>query len=91
MIRVAQKLLNDEAGFLFSAELILISTILTIGMIVGLSDLSHAVNHELDEAAWAFDSVNNSYRYDGMFDDSSHAYNDDRPNEFGHDISCRGW
>lgn len=91
MIRIARKLLNDEAGFLLSAELILVSTILTLGMIVGLSDLSHAVNQELDEAAWAFDSVNNSYRYAGTFDDNDHGNSDGHYDDFRHDISCRGW
>lgn len=91
MTTIALKLLKDEAGFLLSAELILISTIVTIGMIVGLADLSHAVNQELDEAAWAFDSVNSSYRYDGMFDDDGNGHHGGYHFDSGYDISCRGW
>lgn len=89
MMNLAMQLLNDEAGFLLSAELILISTVLTLGMVVGLSEVSHAINNELFDVANAFDSVNQSYRYDGMFGDHgdsnvSHYY------DHGYDISCRG-
>jgi len=36
-------LLNDEAGFVVSAELVLIATLLVIGLIVGLSEVQHSV------------------------------------------------
>jgi len=90
MLNLARKLLNDEAGFLMSAELILISTVLVLGMVVGLTEVSHAINNELFDVANAFDSVNQSYRYDGLFDDhggsnGSHYY------DHGYDISCRGY
>jgi len=42
-------LLNDEAGFIVSAELVLVATILVIGMIVGLSEVQHAVVQELGD------------------------------------------
>tara|TARA_R110002072_G_scaffold302710_2_gene487865 strand:- start:499927 stop:500199 length:273 start_codon:yes stop_codon:yes gene_type:complete len=90
MLILATKLLNDEAGFLLSAELILISTVLVLGMVVGLSEVSHAINNELFDVATAFDNVNQSYRYDGMFDDhgSSHG---SRYGDYSYDISCRGY
>ena len=90
MTNLFTKLLNDEAGFLLSAELILISTVLTLGMVVGLSEVSHAINSELFDVASAFDSVNQSYRYDGMFDDHGSTYGSSY-HDHGHDISCRGW
>ena len=89
MLNLATKLLNDEAGFLVSAELILISTVLVLGMVVGLTEVSHAINNELLDVANAFDSVNQSYRYDGLFGDygdSGGSYYYDH----GYDISCRG-
>ncbi len=51
MLNLARKLLNDEAGFLMSAELILISTVLVLGMVVGLTEVSHAINNELFDVA----------------------------------------
>ena len=90
MTTLALKLLNDEAGFILSGELILISTILSLGMMVGLSEVSHAVNNELFDVASAFDSANQSCRSDGMFDDHGNgsygSHNNDQ-----HDISGRGW
>ena len=62
MTSLFKKMLNDEAGFLLSAELMLISTVLVLGMVVGLSEVSHAINNELFDVANAFDSVNQSYR-----------------------------
>jgi hypothetical protein len=90
MLNLATKLLNDEAGFLLSAELILISTVLVLGMVVGLSSVSHAINNELFDVATAFDNVNQSYRYDGMFDDHGGSYGSHH-DDYGHDISCRGY
>ena len=33
-------LINDESGFIVSAELVLVSTIAVLGMIVGLSEVA---------------------------------------------------
>ncbi len=55
-------LLNDEAGFIVSAELVLISTIAVLGMIVGLSEVSLNVNNELEDVGSAFASVKQDFR-----------------------------
>lgn len=57
---------NDEAGFVVSAELILIATIAVLAMVVGLAEVSNAVNQELEDVASAFGSVNQSFRYQGL-------------------------
>ncbi len=59
-------LLRDEAGFIVSAELVLIATILVIGLIVGLSEVQHAVVQELNDIGDAIGSVNQSFRYTGF-------------------------
>jgi len=59
-------LLNDEAGFVVSAELVLIATLLVIGLIVGLSEVQHAVVAELNDVADAIGNVNQSYYYTGF-------------------------
>ena len=57
---------NDEAGFIVSAELVLISTIAVLAMVVGLSEVARAINQELDDVAAAFGSINQSFRYQGL-------------------------
>ena len=59
-------LLNDEAGFIVSAELILIATLLVIGLIVGLSEIQHAVVAELNDVGDAIGNLNQSYSYSGF-------------------------
>jgi Flp pilus assembly pilin Flp len=61
-----RKLWKDEFGFIVSAELVLVATILVLGMIVGLSEIQHAVVQELNDVADAFGSVNQSYGYSGF-------------------------
>ena len=61
-----QALLNDEAGFIISAELVLVATILVIGMIVGLSEVQHAVVTELNDVADAIGELNQCYYFSGF-------------------------
>lgn len=74
MSTLITRLWTDEAGFLISGELVLVSTIVTLGMVVGLSEVSVAINHELGDVAAAFGSVNQSYRYQGLFDDDKSSH-----------------
>ena len=60
------KLWNDEAGFIISAELVLVATLLVIGLIVGLSEVQHAVVSELNDVADAIGELNQSYSYSGF-------------------------
>ncbi|MBL4885899.1 MAG: hypothetical protein JKY95_15380 [Planctomycetaceae bacterium] len=61
-----KELFHDEAGFIVSAELVLIATLLVIGLIVGLSEVQHAVVQELNDVGDAIGSVNQSYMYTGF-------------------------
>ncbi len=56
-------LAHDEIGFIVSAELVLVSTIVVLGMIVGLAEISSSVNQELEDVASAFGSINQSFCY----------------------------
>ena len=60
------QLYDDECGFIVSAELVLVATIVVIGLIVGLSEIQHAVNSELNDVADAIGSVNQSYAFSGF-------------------------
>lgn len=53
MRRLLIKFLFGEGGFLISAELVLICTLLVVGCIAGMAALSEAVNTELNEIAKA--------------------------------------
>lgn len=60
------KLLNDDNGFVISAELVLVLTIAVLGMVVGLTAVRDSVTHELNDLAHAFGSVNQSYSVTGL-------------------------
>jgi type II secretory pathway pseudopilin PulG len=61
-----QKLWNDEAGAIVSAEIVLVATILVIGSIVGLKNVRDAVVTELSDVAQAIANVSQSYSYSGI-------------------------
>ena len=57
---------NDEAGFVVSAELVLIATVLVIGMLTGLATVREAVVQELGDVANAIGIINQSFSYSGI-------------------------
>ncbi|MCA8995483.1 MAG: hypothetical protein KDA80_00785 [Planctomycetaceae bacterium] len=60
MRQIFSSLLNDEAGFLISSELALVSTVGVLGMTVGLSQAAKNVNGELKDVGSAFRSLDQS-------------------------------
>ena len=66
MTNLLTRLWNDEAGFIVSAELILVATIVVLAMVVGLSEVAISINHELEDVGCAFGSINQSYQYLGI-------------------------
>ena len=67
-------LLNDEAGFIVSAELVLVATLLVIGLIVGLSEVQHAVVSELNDVADAIGELNQCYSFSGFHKNKSFGH-----------------
>ena len=59
------KLWNDEAGVIISAELVFVMTILVIGMVCGLAEIQCATVAELDDIAGAIGSLNQTYGFTG--------------------------
>jgi hypothetical protein len=57
---------NDEAGVILSAELVLVSTILVLGMIVGLVELQCSIVAELSDLSSAFGNLSQSYETSGF-------------------------
>ena len=63
-MKVTKKTRNN-AGFIVSLELLLISTILVIGLITGLAAVRDATVSELADTAEAINQIDQSYSYDG--------------------------
>lgn len=66
MKATAQKLWNDDAGFVVSVELVLIATIGVIGLITGLTAVRDGVVSELSDTAGSVQDLNQSYSYNGV-------------------------
>lgn len=62
----SKNLWNDDAGFVVSVELVLISTIAVIGLLAGLTSVRDAVVCELSDVAGAVQDLNQSYSYNGV-------------------------
>lgn len=72
MLPLFKKLLDDERGFVVTSELILISTIVCLAMVVGLTEVSHAVTGELIDVANSYNRLNQGRRYHKLgWDDNS--------------------
>lgn len=56
---------NDQHGFVVSAELVLVVTIGVLSMVVGLSEVSHSINEELEDVGSAFGKMSQRYSYTG--------------------------
>lgn len=84
---------NDEAGFIVSAELILVSTIAVLSLVVGLTEVANGINQELEDVGTAFGKINQSFAYRGLSGCKAiwagskfHDNNDECDGE--HDIVC---
>lgn len=66
MLNNLKNLMNDENGFVVSAELILISTIAVLGLLVGMAEVRQAVVEELEDVASAIGSLNQGYCMTGL-------------------------
>jgi hypothetical protein len=65
-MRTLNALYNDEAGFVISAELVLVMTIAVLAMIVGLSEVAVAVNTELNDISNAIGAISQDYAFTGF-------------------------
>ena len=61
-----RKLLNDEVGFVITAELVLVLTIAVLAMVVGLAAVRDAVTQEMNDISAAFGAVSQSYNVVGV-------------------------
>ena len=74
LVGTALSLWSCEDGVIISAELVLVMTIATLAMVVGLNSVSKAVNFELDDVANAFGAISQSFDFHGIaHPDPSHG------------------
>lgn len=66
MSAIWRSLLRDERGFVITAELVLISTVLILGLVAALSAVKVAIAGELGEVAGSIGSLNQSYYTNGF-------------------------
>lgn len=58
-----RKLFNDEAGFVISAELVLVLTIGVLGMVIGLASLRDSLTSELVDLSAAFGAFDQTFNF----------------------------
>ena len=61
-----QQLRDDDAGFVLSAELVMVGSVLVIGLVVGLASVQEAVIGEYQDVAGALRGLDQSYAFHGM-------------------------
>ncbi|MDA0591561.1 MAG: hypothetical protein O2820_12940 [Planctomycetota bacterium] len=76
-------LIRDEAGFLISAELVLIFTLMFCGVAVGMGVIRDSLVQELGDVAEAIGALNQSYSFNTL-----EAPGADTPS--GLHVSCSG-
>lgn len=59
------RLWNEQDGFIVSAELVLIATLLVIGLVAGLASVRDSVVTELADVAQAIANLNQSFSFGG--------------------------
>ena len=63
---MGRKLRNDDAGFIVSAELVLVMTIGVLAMVVGLTAVRDSVTHEMNDISHAIGAASQSYNVVGL-------------------------
>ena len=66
MFTLSRALWQDEAGFIVSAELVMVGTVLIVGLIAGMACIQDAVIGEYTEVAGALRGLDQSYSASGM-------------------------
>ena len=66
-----RKLFNDEAGFVVSAELILVLTIGVLAMVVGVAAVRDSVSAELNDISHSIGAFDQSYTYRTVYQNNA--------------------
>ncbi len=82
-MKLMGKLFRDDAGFIISAELVLVMTIGVLAMVVGLTAVRDAVTHELNDISHAIGAVSQTYNVVGLEKAAGKCANHAAINGFG--------
>ena len=63
LIRIGGNFWRDQSGFVFSIEMLLLSTLVVIGLIVGHTTIRDVLNSELSDIGGALQDLNQSFSY----------------------------
>jgi hypothetical protein len=61
------RLWKDDAGYVVSAELVTVATVLVVGATAGMVAVRNQVVQEMDDVAGALGSLDQSYSYGGIW------------------------
>ena len=90
MQRLLRRFLKDECGMVVSAEIVLVTTVLVIGVMTGLSAVSSAVNSELNSVAAAcYNSYQDGYN-NGNYGQSNYGQGYSGPAYTGDELAGYG-
>ena len=73
-MKLLKRVWQEEAGFIISAELVLVATIVVISMVVGLACIRNQVVQELIDVGQAIGNVSQTYAYTGINSPCSHQW-----------------
>lgn len=66
MTSLLYQLIDDDAGFVVSSELVLVATVAVLAMVVGLSEVALNVSEELEDTGSSIGSIAQSYFVNGL-------------------------
>jgi len=64
---------KQSKGFVLTAELILLVTILILGSVIGMVSMRDSLNAEMDDVSEAIGALDQGYEFDGIVNDQSTA------------------
>jgi hypothetical protein len=66
VVATFNQLMEDQNGFVISAELVLVLTIAVLAMVVGLHGVAKSVTQEMNDLSNAIGALDQSYYYKGL-------------------------
>jgi len=64
---------KQSKGFVLTAELILLVTILILGSVIGMVSMRDSLNAEMDDVSEAIGALDQGYEFDGIVNDQATA------------------
>lgn len=85
-----RNLMNDEAGFIVSSELVIVLTVGVLAMVVGLVSVRDAVLTELGDLGEAFGAIDQTYSFRNMGKGAHASVKGAGFGDLADDCDCKG-